>query len=310
MPVSVADALRPTVPFGVSSEDAVPPRALASATISFGLVSIPVKLYPAGESAERFAFHWLHAKCGTRLRIQYFCPKDDEVVPRKKMVKGYEVAKGRYVTFSARELEALEQVSTQTIEIEEFLPAEAIDPIYFAKAYYLGPDKAGAKAYRLLTQVLRKAARVALGRYAARGKQYLVLLRASGESLVLHELHHRDELRKPVEIPRGEASVKPSELRLAERLVEQTEGETFRPERYPDEVRDRVRALIRKKAEGKEVTVSPPESRKGRVIDLMEALKASLVRKSRTEKAAARPAKRSTGAGTRRRASRRQHGGR
>jgi DNA end-binding protein Ku len=148
------------------------------------------------------------------------------------MVKGYEVAKGRYVTFSARELEALEQVSTQTIEIEEFLPAEAIDPIYFAKAYYLGPDKAGAKAYRLLTQVLRKAARVALGRYAARGKQYLVLLRASGESLVLHELHHRDELRKPVEIPRGEASVKPSELRLAERLVEQTEGETFRPERY------------------------------------------------------------------------------
>ena len=303
--VSVAVVLRPTVPLGVSSEDAVPPRALASATISFGLVSIPVKLYPAGESADRFAFHWLHAKCGTRLRIQYFCPKDDEVVPRKEMVKGYEVSKGRYVTFTARELEALEQVSTQTIEIEEFLPAEAIDPVYFVKAYYLGPDKAGAKGYRLLAQVLRKAGRVALGRYAARGKQYLVLLRASGEVLVMHELHHREELRKPVEVPRGEASVKPSELRLAERLVEQAEGETFHPERYPDEVRDRVRALIRKKAAGKEVTVSPPESRKGRVIDLMEALKASLARKPGTEKTSARPARRSPShARTRRRASR------
>jgi DNA end-binding protein Ku len=303
--VSVAVVLRPTVPLGVSSEDAVPPRALASATISFGLVSIPVKLYPAGESADRFAFHWLHAKCGTRLRIQYFCPKDDEVVPRKEMVKGYEVSKGRYVTFTARELEALEQVSTQTIEIEEFLPAEAIDPVYFVKAYYLGPDKAGAKGYRLLAQVLRKAGRVALGRYAARGKQYLVLLRASGEVLVMHELHHREELRKPVEVPRGEASVKPSELRLAERLVEQAEGETFHPERYPDEVRDRVRALIRKKAAGKEVSVSPPESRKGRVIDLMEALKASLARKSGTEKTSARPARRSPShARTRRRASR------
>jgi DNA end-binding protein Ku len=303
--VSVAVVLRPTVPLGVSSEDAVPPRALASATISFGLVSIPVKLYPAGESADRFAFHWLHAKCGTRLRIQYFCPKDDEVVPRKEMVKGYEVSKGRYVTFTARELEALEQVSTQTIDIEEFLPAEAIDPVYFVKAYYLGPDKAAAKGYRLLVQVLRKAGRVALGRYAARGKQYLVLLRASGEVLVLHELHHRGELRKPVEVPRSEASVKPSELRLAERLVEQVKVETFHPERYPDEVRDRVRALIRKKAAGKEVTVSPPESRKGRVIDLMEALKASLARKSGTEKTPARPVRRSPShARNRRRASR------
>jgi len=303
--VSVAVVLRPTVPLGVSSEDAVPPRALASATISFGLVSIPVKLYPAGESADRFAFHWLHAKCGTRLRIQYFCPKDDEVVPRKEMVKGYEVSKGRYVTFTARELEALEQVSTQTIDIEEFLPAEAIDPVYFVKAYYLGPDKAGAKGYRLLAQVLRKAGRVALGRYAARGKQYLVLLRASGEVLVLHELHHRGELRKPVEVPKSEASVKPSELRLAERLVEQVKVETFHPERYPDEVRDRVRALIRKKAAGKEVTVSPPESRKGRVIDLMEALKASLARKSGTEKTSARPVRRSPShARNRRRASR------
>jgi DNA end-binding protein Ku len=270
----------------------VPPRALASATISFGLVSIPVKLYPAGESADRLAFHWLHEKCGSRLRIQYFCPKDREVVPRREMVKGYEVTRGRYVTFTARELEALEQVSTQTIEVEEFLPAEAIDPIYFSKAYYLGPDKGGAKGYRLFAQVLRKSARVALGRYAARGKQYLVLLRAAGDAIVLHELHHREELRKPAEIPRGEAPVKQSELRLAERLVEQAGNETFHPERYPDEVRDRVRALIRKKAKGEELTVSPPESRKGQVIDLMEALKASLERKSGSAESSVRPAKR------------------
>ncbi|HSD11677.1 MAG TPA: Ku protein, partial [Candidatus Binatia bacterium] len=270
----------------------MPPRALASATISFGLVSIPVKLYPAGESADTLAFHWLHQKCGSRLRIQYFCPKDREVVPRKEMVKGYEVAKGRYVTFTPQELEAVEQVSTQTIEIEEFLPSEAIDPIYFVKAYYLGPDKAGAKGYRLLAQVLRKSARVAIGRYAARGKQYLVLLRALRESLVLHQLHHRGELRKPVEIPEGEGAVKDSELKLAERLVEQGEGEAFRPERYPDEVRGRVRALIRKKAEGEEVTVSPPERRTAQVIDLMDALKASLSRESATEKETSRSARR------------------
>jgi DNA end-binding protein Ku len=259
---------------------------LASATISFGLVSIPVKLYPAGESAGTLAFHWLHGKCGSRLRIQYFCPKDREVVPRREMVKGYEVAKGRYVTFTPQELEAVEQVSTQTIEIEEFLPAETIDPIYFVKAYYLGPGKGGAKGYRLLAQALRHADRVALGRYAARGKQYLMLLRAFGESLVLHQLHHRGELRKPVEVPKGEGAVKDSELKLAERLIDQGARKTFHPERYPDEVRDRVRALIRKKAEGAEITVSPPERGRGQVIDLMEALKASL---SRTSTDAERP---------------------
>jgi DNA end-binding protein Ku len=270
----------------------VPTRALASATISFGLVSIPVKLYPAGESADTLAFHWLHEKCGSRLRIQYFCPKDREVVPRNEMVKGYEVAKGSFVTFTPQELEAVEQVSTQTIEIEEFLPAETIDPIYFVKAYYLGPDRAGAKGYRLLAQALRKANRVALGRYAARGKQYLVLLRAFGESLVLHQLHHRGELRKPVELQKGEGAVKDSELKLAERLIEQAENDEFHPERYPDEVRDRVRALIRKKAEGEEVIVSPPARGRAQVIDLMEALKASLSRTSATAKGSSRSAKR------------------
>jgi DNA end-binding protein Ku len=255
-------------------------------------VSIPVKLYPAGESADAIAFHWLHETCGSRLRIQYFCPRDREVVPRKHMVKGYEVAKGRYVTFTAQELEAVEQVSTRTIEIEEFLPAATIDPIYFVKAYYLGPDKAGAKAYRLLAQALRKTDRVALGRYAARGKQYLVSVRALGESLVLHQLHHRGELRKPVEVPRSEGAVRHPELRLAERLVAQAETDEFHPERYPDEVRDRVQALIRKKAEGKEVTVSPPERGRAQVIDLMEALKASLSRTPAAAKGSSRPARR------------------
>jgi DNA end-binding protein Ku len=251
-----------------------------------------VKLYPAGESAETLAFHWLHQTCGSRLRIRYFCPKDREVVPRNEMVKGYEVAKGRYVTFTAEELEAVEQVSTQTIEIEEFLPAEAIDPIYFVKAYYLGPDKAGAKGFRLLARALRKADRVALGRYAARGKQHLVLLRPFGASLALHQLHHRGELRKPVEIQKGEGAVKDSELKLAERLIEQAGSDEFRPERYPDEVRGRVRALIRKKAEGKEVTVSPQEQGRGKVIDLMDALKASLARTAATDKGLSQPAKR------------------
>ena len=262
----------------IETKGTILPRALASATISFGLVSIPVKLYPVTRSADQLAFHWLHEKCGSRLKIQYFCPGDREVVPRNEMVKGYEVAKGRYVTFTARELKAVEQASTQTIEIEGFLPTDAIDPIYFAKAYYLGADKGGARGYRLLVRLLRKAGRVALARYAARGKRYLEAVRASGEALVLQELPHRRELRGPVEVPLG-ASVKPSELKLAERLVAQAQNETFHPEHYPDDVRDRLGTLIRKKAEGREVTASPLESPKTRVIDLMEALKASLARK-------------------------------
>ncbi len=251
------------------------PRAIASATISFGLVSIPVKLHPATEPAAEIHFHWLHEKCGTRVKQQYWCPKDEEVVPRKDLVRGYEFAKGKYVAFSAEELEALEAQATHAIEITEFLPISAIDPVFFERAYYLAPDKGGEKAFAMLGVAMAEAERAALGRYAARGKQYLVLLRPYQKTLVMQQLHYAAEIREPVDDSVG-GKVNDAELRLAKQLIGQISAEKFEPEEYEDEVRERVRAQIRRKVQGKEITVPEGSPERGKVIDLMEALKASL----------------------------------
>ncbi len=146
----------------------MPARALSTATISFGLVSIPVKLYTTAESQAAVSFHMLH-RCGTRLKQQYWCPKDERVVPRDEIVKGHEFAKGQFVTFSDEELKALEAEASHLIEIREFIPAALVDPLFFEKAYYLGPDKGGDKPYRLLSEAMRETGRCALAGYAARG---------------------------------------------------------------------------------------------------------------------------------------------
>ena len=258
-------------------------RAIGSATISFGMVSIPIKLYSAAESAAAITFNWLHKKCGSRLKQQYYCPQDGEVVQRDDMMKGYEFAKDRYVMFTPDELKALEEEATQTVEITEFVPIEKIDPIYFDRPYYLGPDKGGDKAYRLLAKAMHETDRAALGRYAARGKQYLVMLRPVGDALVMQQLHYADEIRPQSEVPIGDADVKDAELKLAVQLVEQISTDSFRPESYQDDVRTRMRELIQKKVDGEEISAPPPETRQGaQIIDLMEALKASLSAK-RTE---------------------------
>jgi DNA end-binding protein Ku len=263
-------------------------RAIGSATISFGMVSIPIKLYSAAESSAAITFNWLHKKCSSRLKQQYYCPQDGEVVQRDDMTKGYEFAKDRYVTFTPDELKALEEEATQTVEITEFVPIEKIDPIYFDRPYYLGPDKGGDKAYRLLAKAMHETDRAALGRYAARGKQYLVMLRPVGDALVMQQLHYADEIRPQSEVPIGDADVKDAELKLAVQLVEQISTDTFRPESYQDDVRTRVRELIQKKVEGEDISAPPPETRQGaQIIDLMEALKASLSAK-RTEPQPAR----------------------
>jgi len=262
------------------TETLMPARALGSATVSFGLVSIPVKLYSATESAAAITFNWLHAKCGSRLKQQYVCPTDNETVARGDMVKGYEFAKDRYVTFTPEELKAIEEESTQTIEITEFVPLAKIDPIYFDKPYYLGPDKGGDKAYRLLAAAMEETGRAALGRYAARGKQYLVLLRPLGEGLVLQQLHYADEVRSLSDVPMAAAEVKEAELKLAVQLVDQISSEAFRPEAYEDDVRKRVRDLIQRKVDGQQISApAQPAGQGARIIDLMEALKASLAAK-------------------------------
>ncbi|HEU4384729.1 MAG TPA: Ku protein [Anaeromyxobacteraceae bacterium] len=251
-------------------------RPMATGTISFGLVSIPVKLYPATQPSAGVSFNLLHAKDGSRLKQQYICAQEGVKVEREEMVKGYEFQKDRYVTFNAEELKALEEVANQTIEIAEFVPAATVDPLYFDKPYYVGPDKGGAKAYRLLAEALTRSGKAALGRYAARGKQYLVLIRPAGGRLVMQQLLYPDEVRSFADVPVDEAEVKEPEVQLALQLVEQTATEEFHPEKYQDGVRTRILEAIERKIAGQEIALAPAEEPRAQVIDLMEALKASL----------------------------------
>ena len=256
------------------------PRAIATATVSFGMVSIPVKLYSAAESSTGISFNMLHKDCGSRLKQQYICQKDGQVVPREQMVKGYEFARDQYVTFTPEEIKELEEKASQMIEIAEFVSTSLIDPIYFDKPYYVGPDKGGDRAYRLLAKAMRDSGRAALARYGARGKRYLVMIRpTSDDRLVMQQLHYADEVRPTSEIPIGEVEVKEQELKLAMQLIEQISSEHFRPEAYEDDVRKRVQEAIQRKVEGSEIAVSPVEAPGAQVIDLMEALKASLSKK-------------------------------
>ena len=256
------------------------PRAIATATVSFGMVAIPVKLYSAAESASGVTFNLLHKDCGSRLSQQYVCKKDGQVVPREQMVKGYEFSRDQYVMFSPEEMKELEEKSTQSVEISEFVPASVVDPIFFDKPYYIGPDKGGDRAYKLLAKAMRDSGRAALARYGARGKRYLVMIRpTSDDRLVMQQLHYADEVRVSSEIPVGEVDVKEQELKLAMQLIEQISSDVFRPEAYEDDVRKRIQDAIQRKVEGSEIAISPVEAPGGKVIDLMEALKASLANK-------------------------------
>jgi DNA end-binding protein Ku len=253
-------------------------RPIAGATISFGLVSIPVRLYPATQSSSTISFHLLHKKDGSRLKQQYICPRDGEIVSRDEMIKGYEFAKDQYVTFTAEELKSLEEKATQSIDIDSFVPLSAIDPIYFERPYYLGPEKGGDKAYLLLAEAMRETGRAALARYAARGKQYLVMLRPSpdGRGLILQELLYADEVRSMSDVPLPEGEAREAELKLAKQLIDQIATETFEPSKYHDEVRERIQADIERKVQGHDISESAPAPEPARIIDLMAALKASL----------------------------------
>ena len=273
-------------------------RSIASLTLAFGMVSIPVKLFSATEASRAISFNLLHKACGSRLKQQYFCVKEEVPVAREDMVKGYEFAKDQYVMFTPEELKALEEAGTHSAEISEFVPIEAIDPVFFDKAYYLAPDKGGAKPYALLARALRESGRCALGRYAARGKQYIVMIRPLeyGEvsALVMQQLLYAAEVRsiKDIEIPKTE--VKDAELKLAQQLIEQQASDKFDPGTYTDEVRARIEAAVQKKVEGQEITLAEAPEPGGQVIDLMEALRASLEKKpaKKAQQAQSKPAAR------------------
>jgi DNA end-binding protein Ku len=254
----------------------MPARSIGTATISFGLVSIPTKLYTTNETSNDIHFNMLHEADGARLKQQYICTKCNEVVDREHTVKGYEHAKGQYVILSAEELKALDAVATQTIALEEFVPAASLDPLYIEKSYYLGPDKGGERAYKLIRDAMLETGLVGVASYSARGKQYIVELRPFNEGLIMHQLRYAAEVKPWSEVPLPDLpELKPAEINLAKQIIQQIASETWHPEKYKDEVQERMQDLIQKKIEGQEITVTP-EAPAGKVIDLMEALKASL----------------------------------
>jgi DNA end-binding protein Ku len=254
----------------------MPARSIGTATISFGLVSIPTKLYTTNESAGDIHFNMLHDADGGRLKQQYICTKCGEIVDREHTVKGYEHAKGQYVVFTPDEIKALDAVATQTIALEEFVPASAVDPLYVERSYYLGPDKGGERAYKLIRDAMLETGIVGIASYSARGKQYIVAVRPFHEGLILHQLRYAQEVKPWAEVPLPDLpEPKPAEVGLAKQIIQQIAHKTWEPEKYKDEVQARMMELINKKVEGQEITVTP-EAPAGKVIDLMEALKASL----------------------------------
>ena len=268
----------------------MPARSIGTATISFGLVSIPTKLYTTNETSGDIHFNMLHEADGARLKQQYICTKCNEVVDREHTVKGYEHAKGQYVVFTAEELKALDAVATQSIALEEFVPASAVDPLWVEKSYYLGPDKGGERAYKLIRDAMLETELVGIASYSARGKQYIVCLRPFKEGLIMHQLRYAQEVKDWSEVPLPALpELKPAEIGLAKQIIQQIAHETFAPDKYKDEVQERMMELIQKKIEGQEITIVP-EAPQGKVIDLMEALKASLGMSASDERKSAKPA--------------------
>ena len=277
-------------------------RSIASLTVSFGLVAIPVKLYSATEPRHAISFNLLHKGCGSRLKQQYVCALEGVPVAREDIVKGYEFAKDQYVEFTPDELKALEEAGTHAADINEFVPIAAVDPVYFDKAYYLAPDKGGAKPYSLFAKALRAAKRCAIGRWATRGKEYIVMIRPVEDGLVMQQLLYANEVRPISEIDIATTEVKDTELKLAQQLIDQQSSSTFDPREYKDEVSERIEAAVQEKVEGHQITLAEEPEHGAKVIDLMEALRASLEKKGAAAgknakaKPARKPAKQATSA--------------
>jgi len=254
----------------------MPARSISTASLTFGLVSIPVRLFPA-TSSKSVTFHLLHAKDQSRIQQKIYCPKEDKIIDRSELVRGYEIEKDRYVTFTDEELKKLEAQADRAIEITEFIPVAQVDPVYFENSYLLGCEPASAKAYHLLHEAMTKAERVGVAKYTMRGKERLVLIRPYDGGLMLHTMYYHDEIRPFGEIDHGAgATVKESELGLAHRLITDLTQKKFNPSEFKDNYRERLLEAAEHKLAGHEVTEPTPGLRRGKVIDLMSALKESL----------------------------------
>jgi DNA end-binding protein Ku len=253
-------------------------RSIASLTISFGLVAIPVKLYSATVASERIAFNLLRQKDGSRVKQQYIAVNDGKLVERSEMIKGYEFAKDQYVQFTAEELKALEDTTTHSIDIGQFVPLESVDPVYFAGTYYLAPDKGGAKPYSLLATALRRSKQCAIGRWISRGKEHVVVIRPIDDGLAMHQLHFQAEVRSMKDLGIEAAPVSDPELKLAQQLIDHLAVKRFEPDLFHDEFKGRIEAAIERKIKGKDISLAeaPVANSGANVIDLMAALRASL----------------------------------
>ncbi len=271
-------------------------RAIGTSTIAFGLVSLPVKIYSTSESSRKVSFNMIWKERGVRVRQQYIDPADGTVVPREEIVKGYEFAKGQYVLFTKEELEVVEAPKSDEIEIVSFVPTETVGRLFSNKAYYLGPDKGGGRAYRLLSAALQETNRVAIAKQATRGKQYVVMIRPHEDGLLMEQLYYAEELRDFEEVPREEGDVNEAELGLALQLIEQASTDSFDASQFKDEVREKTLEMIQQKVDGEEITAAPAEESKTQIIDLMAALKASIEGDEGERKPAAKAGKKKTGA--------------
>ncbi|MCU1245385.1 MAG: Ku protein [Acidobacteria bacterium] len=251
-------------------------RPLRNATISFGLVSIPVRFYTATKS-EDVHFHLLHASCGTRVQRKWWCPHHEKIVDADELIRGYAISKSKYVTFSDEEIEALESDDNRALEITEFLDLGQIDPVFFEKAYFLGPAPGGGKTYKLLAVAMEKQGKVALARWVAANREHLVILRPFEKGLVLHTMYYADEVRDFSAVDKEDVQIREKELKLAELLINELSEKKFNPLQYKDDYRERLLDRIKTKAQGKVITAEEKEEeRGGEVIDIMEALRRSL----------------------------------
>ncbi len=259
-------------------------RAIGSGTISFGLVAIPVKLFSTVDSTKAIRFNYL-TEDGSRVKQQYVRADDGEIVERSDLQQGYEFAKGQYVLFTQEEVKAMNVESTNAIDISEFVPLSEVERIYIDKVYYLGPDKGAGRSYHLLKEALSTTGRAALASYAARGKCYLVLIRPMADGLVMEQLKHEDELRSFEDVPLDHHDIEDTELDLAIKIIDQRVNEDFEPGNYEDVVRSRMSDLIQQKIDGQEIAIPTEEKSEAKIVDLMEALKASVDGKSGRKKA-------------------------
>lgn len=268
------------------------PRPIWSGSISFGLVNVPVKLLTA-QSPKDVRFNQLHATDNSRVRMKRFCEAENVEIPYEEIVKGYEIAPGQYVVIDPSELEAFDPKATHTIDIEEFVHLDQIDPIFFEKAYYLVPDERSAKPYRLLAEALADSDKVAIARFVMRTKQYLAAVRVMDGVLVLATMLYADEVvaAEDLDIPdAGDIEVTERELKMARQLVDSLTVDNFEPDKFTDEYRQRVVELIEAKAAGEVVVAPEADAEPAKVVDLLAALEASV--------AAAKEAKRTkSGAG-------------